>query len=339
MKRIWLLACVILATAPIVRGQTITLRGNVISDKGAVLPFVLVQDEQIKTADYADSMGNFSIKTELGSKLKFSLNGYADTVLAITQDTKPQVMLRYDGSVKGDATTAKIVAPDVTVSDAFSGHMNTVSAENTAYSQGGQMQFDGAGSFPMAKEKEEARGSRYLFAEWGPGSVVNTNDVVIKDPAYVFNYDKMTGNLVVTHDKTSGITVDRDQIKSFTIVNDMKQPLLFERILPIDENHFAQVLAEGGKYKILEIVTTKFIKSNYQTNGITESGNQFDEYKDETNFYVFNVQTQKGSKFSLKKKSIKDAFGGDGNAESFLNTHKGDIDEGYLKELGDAVNK
>src|ERR1019366_8050944 len=125
---------------------------------------------------------------------------------------------------KRDASgKVRSVAENVTVADAFSGHNYVNSNENTAYNQGGQMQFDGAGSFPMAQEKEEAHGSRYLFAEWGTGSVVNANDVLIKDPTYVFNYNKMTGDLVVTHDKTNGITVDRDQIKSFTIYNEMKE--------------------------------------------------------------------------------------------------------------------
>ena len=51
-----------------------------------------------------------------------------------------------------------------------------------------------------------------------------------------------------------------------------------------------QVLSAGSKYKIYKLTTTKFIKSDMETNGLVSSGNPYDEYADEITYYVLTVK-------------------------------------------------
>ena len=101
-----------------------------------------------------------------------------------------------------------------------------------------------------------------------------------------------------------------------------------------------QVLAAGSKYKIYKLTTTKFIKSDETTNGLVSSGNPYDEYADENTYYVLNVQSNQVQKLALKKKSMKEIFGNEGNKlNTFLTEHSADsFDDHFLKSLGSYVN-
>lgn len=68
--------------------------------------------------------------------------------------------------------------------------------------------------------KEATVGSPYLFDKWVKGSVINKNDALISNPSYLFNFNKMTGTLLVTKDQKTYIEVDNYIIKSFTLTNE-----------------------------------------------------------------------------------------------------------------------
>jgi len=76
--------------------------------------------------------------------------------------------------------------------------------------------------------------------------------------------------------------VAKQEIKRVTLFDSNAQLFVFEDVPAIDSKHYMQVLASGSKYKIYKDLGTKFIKSNFYTNGITSTGNKYDEYVDDS---------------------------------------------------------
>jgi hypothetical protein len=69
------------------------------------------------------------------------------------------------------------------------------------------------------------------------------------------------------------------------------------------------------------------------------TGNHYDEYADENTYYVVG-KTGVPQKITLKKKSLKEAFSADpAKLNQYFSTNDGDIDDNYLKNLGDYMNK
>jgi len=100
-------------------------------------------------------------------------------------------------------------------------------------------------------------------------------------------------------------------------------------------------VSNGDKYKIYKAIRTSFVKSNYTTDGLTTSGNAYDEYKDEGTYYVYDVQTNDLQKITLKKKALKATFAKDGDKlNKFMTDHSSDdIDDTYLSGLGVYMNQ
>ena len=72
-------------------------------------------------------------------------------------------------------------------------------------------------------------------------------------------------------------------------------------------------------------------EANFHTDGVITSGNRYDEYEDNVH-YFFVKPGDKPKQISLKKKTIKELFGGE--ADKFINA-QGDreIDDDYLRDL------
>jgi len=194
-----------------------------------------------------------------------------------------------------------------------------------------------ASDMPIFRPVEETRGSRYLFDDWVQGFVLSPDGTTYKDPAYGFEYDKIEGGLLLTQDKKSVIRVDNSKIKSFTLYDKQNQAKVFVLVPQIDPVHYVQVIAEGTKYKIYKLTKTQFVKNNYHTDGIATTGNNYDEYVDDNTYYVSNVPNNQLKELSLKRKAIKAVFGN--VADTYLSSNQGTIDDEYLKNLGDYMNK
>ena len=189
--------------------------------------------------------------------------------------------------------------------------------------------------------KEETRGSRYLLDQWTKGYVVDNKGETIKNDNYAFNYDKITGTLLLTQDRQAAVDVDKDKIKSFTVYTKLDVPLTYEIVPAIDNKHFTQILSAGNKYKIYKYTQTTFVKSDYHSDGMTSSGNRYDEYVDERTYYVVNLKTAQIQKVALKSKAIKQVFAADADSvKTYYTEHPDDsIDEAFLKGLGDYLNQ
>jgi hypothetical protein len=100
-----------------------------------------------------------------------------------------------------------------------------------------------------------------------------------------------------------------------------------------------QILSDGSKYKIYKSIKTKFVPANYSTNGLSSTGNEYDEYSDSYTYYLLSIKSKNIQKFTLKKKVLKEIFFDDETKlDSFLNGNNSTVDDDYLKKLGNYMN-
>jgi hypothetical protein len=82
------------------------------------------------------------------------------------------------------------------------------------------------------------------------------------------------------------------------------------------------------------------VKNDFHSDGMTSTGNNYDEYVDTYTYYVYNVQTKKVQELAPKKKAIKTVFSSEGKkVESFFSAYEGSIDDSYIRSLGDFMNQ
>jgi phage-related tail fiber protein len=204
------------------------------------------------------------------------------------------------------------------------------------------LQSSHVASMVSFSHKENTKGSRYLFDNWVKGSVVNKNDVLINNENFSFNYDKISNELYLTSDKKQSIEIDKEQIKSFILKDNSGKEYDFVRVDAIKPNTFFQSLSTvaGNKFAAYKWTKTRFKKSDYRTDGLTESGNNYDEYVDESTYYAVDLKTNTVIPFELKKKSIKEAFGTDKpNTDKYFSEHKeDDFNDDFITGLVNYLN-
>lgn len=188
--------------------------------------------------------------------------------------------------------------------------------------------------------KENTRGSRYLFPDWVGGAVTTKQGTVIAKDSLLYNYDKISHNLYLTDQKTV-VEVDGENIKSFTLRNSGR-PLTFVRLDAIQPNAFFVQLVDPGTsgYGLYKLTKTTFQKANYHSDGMVETGNNFDEFIDEQEYYILLPGGKDVKKVELKKKSIREALSGvKSKADDYLNAHRSeDINENFLIGLVNAID-
>jgi hypothetical protein len=196
------------------------------------------------------------------------------------------------------------------------------------------------GTFTSFNNADNTKGKRYLFDSWAKGKVTNAEGAVVVNDSFYYNLDKIQNDLIVKTGSQRIIVVDKKEIGTFTIT-DGKQEYTFERVDFIKPMQFFVVVAKNDKYALYKFIKTTFIKSDYHTNGLSESGKPYDEYKDEMDYYIATIADQKFQQFDLKKKSIRSAFGSISNkTEDFFSQHKSDaIDEDFLKNLVNYISQ
>ena len=330
-KSAFILTLLLITISKLSIAQSTTVTGNINDGKGSALHYVFVADNELKRAVFTDSLGNFTIEVSASAKLQFQHAGFADTVIALTNNN---ISLQFAMRSLGSAGSGGTLTANKTVSEqAQSAH--TEGSDMSSLSNGSSI--GGAG---LAHKKGNVHGSRYLFEDFVPGFLVNSSGEIIYNPAYLFDYDKIGGGLLITKDKQSVVEADRDQTNSFTLYSSTDQKFVFEKVQTLDPKHYVQVLGEGKKYAVYKTIVTTFKKSDFINAGITTHGNDYDEYVDDYVYYFFDVQTNQMQKISLRKKALKTAFGKEGDkANKYFSDNTGEIDENYVEGLVDYMNK
>jgi hypothetical protein len=119
---------------------------------------------------------------------------------------------------------------------------------------------------PSVYHKEVTQGSPFLIPIYVPGLVITHSYGIVNKKEYRYNYDKVTGNLLLIRDKESPIAVDRELVNSFCLKLD-KGGYIFMRVPLINSNEFFQVINKGPKYSCYKLFKNIFINANQKTNG------------------------------------------------------------------------
>jgi hypothetical protein len=194
-------------------------------------------------------------------------------------------------------------------------------------------------ALPVFLIKEDTKGNRYLFEKWVNGSVVGTDGVVYNSSKYLFNYDKVGQKLLMLLDSNRMLTLNSGDIAGFSLKDDASE-YHFERFKNSTDLNFYQALYKDEKgYSFYKLLKTKFMKADYQTNGIIESGRKYDEYIDEEQFFILSPK-QELNRIDLKRKSLEKVLEPESSKlKSFFDQHKGEkIDEEFVKGLVQFLN-
>jgi hypothetical protein len=182
------------------------------------------------------------------------------------------------------------------------------------------------------------KGTRFLFDDWVRGTIVKNSGEEINGNIYYFNFDKITNNLLVTVDKEQIIEVYKDSIQSFSF-REKGELFAFEKFPTIERYRFVRVLIKDiDKYSLYKSMHTKFVGSDFETNGLVETGNPYDEYVDSHKYYI--VYKGEVRPVELKFSSIKKALKENASmAKDYYANHVLDeIDEAYLAGIVEYVN-
>jgi hypothetical protein len=195
------------------------------------------------------------------------------------------------------------------------------------------------GAIAPGHRKGKTKGSQYLFDTFVCGYVVNSSGEIVYQTGNRFDYDKIGGSLLLTTDNKTIIEVAWDKISSFTLYSSTDERFDFEKVPSIDPSHYVQVLVSGPKYKIYKLIKTRLDRADYVNKGSVSYGNDYDEFVDDADYFVFDAQDKHVQKLPLRKKSIKEVFAKEADkAAKFLATNSGSINDIYLSKLGELMN-
>ena len=319
MKKAILAGSLILIAA-LATAQTVAVSGTVSDTKNNTVPFAFIYDSQHSYATYADSAGAFSFSADPTSKLIATAVGYAKTTAKMDNPADVKIVMTSDGSGSGQGIAASL-------KNIFNQEQGVV--DMTANSQ-----------VLIGTHQEELHGSRFLFKHWVHGFVLSPQDSIKQNDNYLFNYDKIDGNFIFATGGTAMHLGVKSDVKQFILFDNNGDRYVFENLPAIDGKHYLQVLASGKKYKIYKNFNTKFLKSDYTTNGITSHGNNYDSFVDEATYYLVKLPAGVPQELSLRKKAIKNAFAADADkVNKFFADNDGDIDDAYLAKLGEYMNQ
>jgi hypothetical protein len=193
---------------------------------------------------------------------------------------------------------------------------------------------------PSVYNKEATHGSPFLISLYVQGLVVNQFDSIIAKPDYLYNYDKVTGNLLLQRNNEKPIAVNKEQVNMFCLKLD-RGGFIFMKVPAINANEFFQVILKGPKYSCFKLYKNIFVNANQKSStGYTPDGENFDQYIDIVTYYIVNEKNNSFKVFELNKKSIKSAFVDHTDIiTQFFKDHKHqDLTETFVAQLVDNLN-
>lgn len=328
MKSITLLLILVTSTS-IGFCQTTSISGTVKNAQGQPVPLAFLRDGQHNYATYADSTGAFLLKIAPSSTLIAIAPGYADKNVKVENPASVNIIMDKGISSAGAVNEDLNGLGGANAAAISLGILNKRMLET----QSGNSQIAVAGF-----THEPTRGSPYLFVNWVHGLAISTGDSLLYTINSLYNYDKITGNLVFTTDGNNIMKVNNQGIKYFSLFNGELYPHVFENAPEISNKSFVEVLVSTPKYKVYKQTDTKLMRADFHTDGVIESGHKYDEYVDAPHYYFVKLPGGKARQFSLKKKSIKELFGGD--ADKFIESQSpADIDDNYLRRLNYSLGR
>jgi CarboxypepD_reg-like domain len=350
---------------PALHAQKTIVTGKVTDSSGRPVPSASVRIKSAQTGTSTDTLGSFSLRVQMGDSLIISAVGFNDTtVLAGGHTALAIVLLQTSGSLHEALVTSAPSAantPDPleavkneVIAGTFQDWVRTAQFSNgqiqgsyITTGVGGAMKMvavstSGFGALntlnqgtmlPVLKHQEDTKGSRYLLKDFAHGLIVDNTGKFIADSLNLMNYDKIDGQLMIGLGQKNYLEVDKEKVVAFAF----KTPdtsFIFLNVPVLSKVNYFMLIATGPRYSVYKSVRTKFTKANYISNGLTESGNNYDEYVD-TQTYFWVAGKGNAGVLELKKKSIREVFAAEkAKLDDFFAHHKyDDIDDAFLKKL------
>lgn len=184
--------------------------------------------------------------------------------------------------------------------------------------------------------EENTIGKRFLFDEWVEGdSVIDAKGNLINTDAFIFNFDKTTNSLLASQDKINNMLVTSDGVQSFILKSKGKK-YFFTHVHTINPSlFFLEMVKSDTRYSLYKRFITKYIAANFRNDGVIQTGNDYNEYKDENEYYVVDAVTKASQTINLKAKTVKAVFAADKEKVNsyFKQNNSGEIDEAFLAGL------
>ena len=353
--------------------KAVVITGTVSDNKGGVLPGASVTIRGQRSGTTSDNLGFFRIRVQPGAFICIGAVGYkGDTVMVGDETTRLDIVLeprvRLLEGIVVTGTDQKAVGNDpmhvmvtrsagATISEflqsemSFNGQtivtpykvdtktgMPTVKDPNASYLTNTPANtYYRMSAVPSFSIKEDVKGNRYLLGDrWGQGVVVTGDDSLVDNRALKFNFDKIQQKLYATKDLATIIELDNQNIKAFAI-RDGDSLMIFDRVGAIDSSRYFLVIVPsvGGKYALYRDIRTKFVKADYHSDGMTESGTPYDEYVDNNSYFLVLPGGLRSRRLEMRKKYLKEIIPEEKfKVEDFFSRHRYDvINETLLKEL------
>src|ERR1700722_465715 len=349
MKKITVIICLV-AFSELAAAQSGIVSGTIMNESGTPVSNASVLLQGTQTGVRTDSLGFFNININPNTTLIVSAAGYvADTINIININSKLAVVLK-----KNIITMQKVVVKESpqnnsndpagtmrnqSIGNALQDYVNTQTSTSMGMTRPNNLS---TGAFlPQFIHHEDTKGTRYLFDRWVGGIVTDTGNNIIDNKNYLFNYDKVSRGILMAQDMKSAIEINKDQVKAFVLKDQNGNQYIFELASLINNGNFVEQLAKGNKYILYKSIKTKFTKANYHTDGMTESGNAYDEHVDEFHYYISAIGSKDYKEVEFKKKSIKAVlFTETDKLNNYFSQHSEDpIDETFLKGLITFLNQ
>lgn len=353
--------------------QTKKITGIIKDNNGRAVSSATIMEKTSNAGTISDSAGMFSLELKPGAILYISRVGFADTLVNVGMENSVTIVLRTTANALTDVSVQTKVYQDPQKTGAINGTINNERisnglqdynkaeinssgpiplASNTSREGISNWTFSNGpvsntiyfgGGIPVFSAVKETRGSKYLLEDWGKGSVVMMNGDHLNTSALLFNYDKISKALLITADKKILIEVNKDSMQAFSITNADGEEYKYQRVAAINPNNFYQPLvANAEKYSAFKLPQTKFVKSDYHSNGLVETGTPYDEYVDTYEYYIVMPGGKTFQKLAdLKSKSIKAALATDAaKVDTYFSQHKReDVNEVFLTGLVSFLNE
>ncbi len=350
----------------------IVIKGTVKDESGKAVPFASVNIKNGNAFASTDSLGIFTINAKPNNVLVIGSIGFESMEINMGDKTDVLVILKRnqlalnevsvaaksnvtntnkDLSIEGRQAVSSTLqnytagsnmsfGPTVFSSQQIGSDGKPKIVTNFAYNPGSGKVYNGS-ALPVFMPKDETKGTQYLFEKWVPGIVLNEKGEQIKNDLYLYNYDKMGKALLFTQDQLNIIELDMKTVNGFSLLY-KDEPRTYLKMTVLDKADYYQLLsASATKYALYKRTTTKFVKANYVSTGLTSSGNNYDEFLDDNRYFVYTTKDKNFVAIDLKKKSIKAVLENEKPKldEWFSQNSNADIDENFLKGLINFLNK
>jgi hypothetical protein len=352
--------------------QTVSVRGMVKDPQGNSIPFASIKIKNTNLGTSSDSLGVFHLQLIPKDLIVISAIGFADTTLSLSNMTDVTIMLRpktkslNEVIIAGNNQNTGLPSPEEStreeiITNTFENYLRgaefssgiiessqlvpklrtgTIQVRTTISGFGDLNTINSGEMLPVMEHKEDTKGSRYLLNRFAKGLIVDQHNNFILDSANLLNYDKIDGKLMIAQDGKNYLEVDKEKVVAFAF-RTPDSSYVFINVPILSKTSYFLLIANGPKYSVYKSIKTKFVKSTYVSNGLVESGNNYDEYVDNQTYYWIDQKNNRAGILELKKRSIKDVFGMEKQkTEAYFAKHKFDeLDDGFLRNFIDYLNQ